>query len=281
VTVRPDAGIAQPQGTDVVRRAPGSMARRVRRALGFGWFYPGGQVPFLQRLGRRLLEQLATRYGLFLTMSMVRPYERISHDVFTRDTPLTMHLDYVRHATTELICRQIKSQGLPGGIAELGVYQGFWARVVNYHLPDKTIYLFDTFKGFDRRDLAGQERVGLSSDAPYEVGTIDPEESLRFLPHPERAVVRAGWFPATATGLQDETFCYVDIDTGLYDPTRAGLRWFYPRLVPGGFLSVIDYNNAHTPGVKMAVDEFADEIGLGFTVLPDHGASAIFVKPRR
>ncbi len=256
------------------------LVKRIERALGLGWTYPRGKIPPLQSFGRRILDKLSDRYGLFLTTTMSTPYKPITHPVFTRDTPLGMHLDYVRYATAELLCREVEARGLTGGIAEVGVYQGWWARVVNYHLPDRTIYLFDTFKGFDSRDLEGQASAGLSTDAPYEVGEVDPEEALSGLVHREKAVIRAGWFPATAEGLEDETFCLVDIDTGLYEPTLAGLRWFYPRLVPGGFLTVVDYNNAHTVGVRPAVEAFVAESGADFSVVPDLGAVAVFVKPR-
>jgi O-methyltransferase len=258
------------------------LARRIRRAVGLSWDrYPAGKLPLPQAIGRRVLAKLADRYGLFIASSMSTPYKPITHRVFTRDTSLTMHLDYIRYATAELVCREIERQGLTGSIAEVGVYQAWWARVVNYHLPERTMYLFDTFEGFDERDLEAQERAGLPGEAPYVVGSLDPEEALAFLPHRDKAIVRKGWFPETAAGLEDETFCYVDVDTALYEPTLAGLRWFYPRLVPGGFLNVVDYNNAHTPGIMRAVDEFADEVGLGFVPVPDHGGCVTFVKPRR
>jgi O-methyltransferase len=73
----------------------------------------------------------------------------------------------------------------------------------------------------------------------------------------------------------------VNVDVGLYQPTYAGLRWFYPRLAAGGYLLVNDYNNAHTKGVRQAVHQFARETEAAYTVLPDYGAHAVFVKPRQ
>ena len=54
--------------------------------------------------------------------------------------------DYVRLATLELLCRQL--QGVPGAAAELGVYRGFFARCINRLLPERKLYLFDSFEGF-------------------------------------------------------------------------------------------------------------------------------------
>src|SRR6185436_15032608 len=62
------------------------------------------------------------------------------------------YLDYVRLSTLELICHEINSKKLEGNVAELGVYKGKFARYINQYFPNKTLYLFDTFMGFDERD---------------------------------------------------------------------------------------------------------------------------------
>src|SRR5690242_2545887 len=61
--------------------------------------------------------------------------------------------DYVRNGVVELICQEIKQNCVPGEVAELGVYQGDFAALLNAHLPDREIHLFDTFEGFDSRDV--------------------------------------------------------------------------------------------------------------------------------
>jgi O-methyltransferase len=99
------------------------------------------------------------------------------------------------------------------------------------------------------------------------------------LPHPGRARIRQGWFPDSAAGLEEESFCFVHVDVGLHRATAAGLRWFYPRVVAGGYLLVTDFNNAHAPGVKRAVREFAAATGAAYALLPDFKASAVIVKP--
>ena len=61
--------------------------------------------------------------------------------------------DYVRHATLELLTYEIHEKRIEGNVAELGVYKGEFAKYLNECFPDKSIYLFDTFKGFDNRDI--------------------------------------------------------------------------------------------------------------------------------
>jgi hypothetical protein len=113
------------------------------------------------------------------------------------------------------------------------------------------------------------------------VTEVTVEEVRSRLPYPEKAEFRVGWFPDSARGCEGETFCLVNVDVGLYQPTYAALQWFYPRLAAGGFLLVNDYNNAHTTGVREAVHRFAGETGAAYTVLPDYGAHAVIVKPRQ
>ena len=183
--------------------------------------------------------------------------------------------DYVRIATLELCARELN--GVPGAAAELGVYRGSFARQIQTALPDRTLYLFDTFSGFAQEDLAAGRSYGLR-EAEHDWSGTSVSQVLDVLPRPDRAVVRAGRFPETARGLEAERFCLVSLDADLYLPTLAGLRWFWPRLSPGGYLLVHDYNNREYPGAAKAVREFGAEAGLSYTPLPDICGSVIFTK---
>ena len=52
-------------------------------------------------------------------------------------------------------------------------------------------------------------------------------------------------------------FSFVHLDVDLYQSTKDGLAWFYPRLNRGGILISHDYSNAD--GVRKAFDEFFAE----------------------
>lgn len=47
----------------------------------------------------------------------------------------------------------LEEKGCQGAVAELGVYRGDFAKVINEAFPDKKLYLFDTFEGFPEEDL--------------------------------------------------------------------------------------------------------------------------------
>ncbi len=175
----------------------------------------------------------------------------------TPGSPLTerdLEGDYVRVRTLELLCAGLGD--IPGAAAELGVYRGSFARCINALLPERTLYLFDTFEGFDPAEARGQGGGFVEAHRNTSAETV-----LRLLPHPEKAVVRQGLFPQTARGLEDERFCLVSLDVDLEESTLAGLRFFLPRLRPGGCLLLHDYNNPRLPGVRRAVERWEAEQG--------------------
>ena len=189
----------------------------------------------------------------------------------TPGSPLTerdLAGDYVRVRTLELLCAQLRE--VPGAAAELGVYRGSFARCINALLPERRLYLFDTFEGFDPAEAQGQGGGFVEAHRNTSI-----ERVLRLLPHPERAVIRPGLFPASAEGLEDR-FALVSLDVDLEESTLAGLRWFLPRMQEGGYLLLHDYDNPKLPGVRRAVSRFEQEYGrLRAVPLCDAGGTLV------
>jgi len=74
------------------------------------------------------------------------------------------------------------------------------------------------------------------------------------------------------------SFCLVHLDCDLYAPFQAALRYFYPRLVSGGFLILHDYANAHWKGAEKAVDEFFADKPEKVIPIPDKSGTAVLRK---
>ena len=91
---------------------------------------------------------------------------------------------------------------MPGCVAELGVYRGETAALLNALLPDRDLYLFDTFCGFDAADLAQESGPAAARIKAGEFNDTSLELVLSRLPHPQRALPRPGRFPDTAAGLE-------------------------------------------------------------------------------
>ena len=176
----------------------------------------------------------------------------------------------VRLATLELLCRRLGS--VPGAAAELGVYRGFFARCINQLLPDRKLYLFDSFEGFSESACATE-----SFQAAHRNTAID--KVLAIMPHPERITVKPGFFPDSLEGLEDR-FCLVSLDVDFYQTTLDGLRYFWPRLEKGGYLLLHDWGSPKLPGVAKALADFETEIGTTVSAVPlcDVGGTLVLCK---
>lgn len=94
------------------------------------------------------------------------------------------------------------------------------------------------------------------------------------------AVIKQGYFPDTAVGLEGEKFAFVSLDTDLYKPILAGLEFFLPRLSLGGYIFVDDLRHPNLRGVRRAVMEFCKREKIGYMSLPDGSdATAVICKP--
>lgn len=187
--------------------------------------------------------------------------------------------DYVRYKTLQMAAREINTHQVPGDIAELGVFQGKFAQIMSEVFPDRDFYLFDTFEGFSADQAAADQAAGHFQGGVQSFADTSVERVLARLPHRDKAIVRKGFFPATFEGLEDKKFAFVSLDPDLYEPVRDGLREFWPRLSPGGFIFVHDYNNKYYQGVRKAVDEFCREEHCNVVQIPDNCGTAVFAKP--
>ncbi len=212
-------------------------------------------------LGKELLKKLLSKQRIVSTPAQLADSRLSEYDLSN---------DYVRLATLELLCRQVEQ--LPGAAAELGVYKGYFARCINTLLPQKRLYLFDSFQGF-----AAEAGASASFQGAHEHTAV--EAVLAIQPHPEWVIVKPGFFPASLEGLEAQ-FCLVSLDVDFENTTLEGLRYFWPRLVPGGFLMLHDWGNPKLPGVARALERYQEELGtiLPAVPLPDISGSLVLCK---
>ena len=185
--------------------------------------------------------------------------------------------DFVRNQAFRLAARQVANLSVAGAIGELGVYQGDQAKLLNTLFPDRSLYLFDTFSGFSEKDLGSEAGKSFSSAAVGDFANTSIDLVMSKMPHPDRIKIFQGYFPDTAVGIE-ERFAFVSLDVDLYEPTLAGLEWFYERLNPGGYIFVHDYNNKRYMGVRSAVDRFVRSTHACCVPLPDFAGSVVIAK---
>lgn len=212
-------------------------------------------------LGEDLMEKLLPKHRIVPTPAQLAGSALPEQDLGN---------DYVRLATLELLCRRLAD--VPGAAAELGVYRGFFARCINQLLPERKIYLFDSFEGFAEEACATD-----SFQAAHANTTI--EKVLAILPYPEKVILKPGFFPESLGGLEEQ-FCLVSLDVDFYQTTLEGLRYFWPRIAEGGYLLLHDWGSPKLPGVAKALQDFERENGCRIPAIPlcDVGGSLILCK---
>lgn len=171
---------------------------------------------------------------------------------------------------------RLKQNNIPGCFAELGVYKGDSASIIHLMDPLRSFHLFDTFEGFQKKDL----EVESGKAASYTVHNFADTsiERVRQKLKSDKFIFHKGPFPETTNELDDERFALVSIDVDLYNPTKAGLEFFFPKLSPGGVIIVHDYN-PDWPGIMKAVDEFAQTISTPIVPQNDTDNSVLLFEP--
>lgn len=176
-----------------------------------------------------------------------------------------------------------RTLALEGCVAECGCFRGL-----------SSFLLCSQLRRHDARfDGSGYEIYdsfcGLSDPQPEDAPTAHSDEiavgSLRprYFAFPLEGVQRSlaafpgiiygpGWIPE-AFPADEHRYRFVHVDVDLYQPTKASLEHFWPRIVPKGVMVCDDYN---WDGARRAVEEFAAASGSRFSVTGHH--QAVFTK---
>ena len=119
---------------------------------------------------------------------------------------------------------------LDGDMAEVGVFHGGTASIMReLSNPSKHLYLYDTYVddyGGVMDYFGGMDNV---------------------------SVIKTDFDGTQKVGGK---FCFVHIDTDLYEPTLRALEVFYPKMVKGGVIVVHDYTHIACAGPQVACVQF-------------------------
>lgn len=169
-------------------------------------------------------------------------------------------LDYERFRTFELAVSEIQRRKVRGATAELGVFRGVFSRLIHAQLPERRHYMYDSFESFRPEEIKNEIARGVNNRAFWEgFKNTSPAIALKGMISPENCVIRKGFFPESlAPEDKDERFAFVSIDVDMEESTYQGLKFFYPRMVRGGFIFMHDYN---APAIRNAVRRYEKELG--------------------
>ena len=170
----------------------------------------------------------------------------------------------------------LKNKNIVGNLAEVGVFKGETAKVIHYMLPERKLYLFDSFSGLPAQVIR-EDCDGTIRPQTVSFEQTSKTEVEKYINGNENVEIREGIFPETAQGLEENTFAFIHLDADLYQSTLDGLNFFYPKLTPGGSILIHDYNH-NWEGVKKAVDEFEQTVPEQFIELYDMYGSVLLTK---
>ena len=183
--------------------------------------------------------------------------------------------DFTRFYALYQNVRQVLDDGVEGALVELGVYKGNSAAVLAGlgRATGRQTYLFDTFDGFDVRDLKGiDERhpVQFTNTSLASVRALVGEDAVTYVP---------GFFPDTLKDIEPiSAIAVAHVDCDLHDPMKAALEAFYPLVSPGGLIIMHDYSSGFWPGATRAVDDFFRTRPEKPVLIPDKSGRAIVRK---
>jgi hypothetical protein len=168
--------------------------------------------------------------------------------------------------------RYICRSGIPGDIAECGVWKGGACLLASLILAaeetntNRRIWLYDTFTGMvppgedDRIASSGQLLSERNPEGWWASDIAEVKETLNRSPLNEKSYQFVpGPVEETLDREVPEILAVLRLDTDWYESTMKELEVLYPRLSPGGVLIIDDYG--HFTGAKRAVDDFFKKRG--------------------
>ena len=154
-------------------------------------------------------------------------------------------LDNLQRLTEDALAR-----GVEGDLIEAGAWRGgatiFMRGILAAHgVADRDVWVADSFEGLPPPDVENfpadegskfheNEILAVSLDIVKRnferYGLLD--DQVRFL---------KGWFKDTLPNAPIERLAILRLDADMYQSTTEGLRYLYPKLSPGGYVILDDY----------------------------------------
>lgn len=165
------------------------------------------------------------------------------------------------------------AQPVKGSVIECGVYKGFglmaWSKISTILEPEnltRKIYGFDTFEGFPALSAKDQSKFTRANEGDLCASSHDELVELineydrdRFLGHiPKVSIIKGDITRTVKEFVRDNPHLLVSllfVDCDLYEPTKAALEAFIPRMPKGAVLAFDELDNPIWPGETLALLE--------------------------
>ena len=180
----------------------------------------------------------------------------------------------------------VLAEDIPGDLIECGVWRGgacilMRAVLAAYGDETRSVWLADSFQGVPRSDpenyqadkgIRAEFAAGILGVSEAEVranferyGLLD--DRVRFLP---------GWFKDTLQDAPIDRIAVLRLDGDLYESTIQALDALYPRLSPGGFCIIDDYQAVKA--CEQAVTDYRTKHGISAEIVDIDGTGVLWRK---
>lgn len=173
-------------------------------------------------------------------------------------------LDNIRQCIEEVLRSDV-----PGDLIETGVWRGgasiFMRGILKaYGVTDRRVWVADSFAGLPVADRVRYPKESSGDFSKYKELAVSLEEVRgnfeRYGLLDDQVRFVKGWFKDTLPVLPVEQIAVMRLDGDMYESTMDALVNLYPKLSPGGFVIIDDYNVV--PACNAATEDFRRQRGI-------------------
>jgi len=190
--------------------------------------------------------------------------------------------DQIRPDELRVLLRVLASvldQNITGDLVELGCYEGtaalFMQRMLNEYRSGKALHVYDSFAGLPPKVAQDSSGVG----EQFREGELLASKSnlIKNFKHAGLKVpaIHKGWFNDLSPDDLPDKISYAFLDGDFYDSILDSLKLIWPKLTDGAVVLVDDYQTEALPGVRRAVEVWAQHHAFSLRV----EASLAIIRP--
>jgi len=158
-----------------------------------------------------------------------------------------------------------------GVFVECGVHRGSTSlSLMTFHTElgnTRQYWMFDTFEGVIAEQMTEMERDELSRYGEYYSSSVYDEVVHTFSSFPNVRIIK-GVVPETLSAFDGGDVAFLHIDMNVAYPEVEALKFFWPKMAPGGVVLFDDYGFPSHEEQKRQLDALAGELDASIMLLP-------------
>lgn len=163
---------------------------------------------------------------------------------------------------------EVLASNVPGDLIETGVWKGGATILMRAMLKaagdtQRKVYVCDSFEGLPPPDPNYPADAGDRHYTMPDLAVSVEDVKYNFEKYnllDDQVVFVKGWFKDTLHEIASPQFALVRLDGDMYESTIQGFEALYPKLAPGGYLIVDDYEAVR--GCRQAVHDYRNAHGI-------------------